>query len=144
MAGGSAERGRRLFSADALGCAKCHAMTAHQRGGGAPSLAGAAQRFTVGHLVESILVPSKQVAPIFGTTSIVTDEGRALAGLVVEEDEQRVVLLLANATREEVAKKSIETRKLQNTSPMPVGLVKTPAELGDLLAYLISANPQAP
>ena len=99
LAGGNAERGRKLFSADALGCAKCHAVLANQKGGGAPSLAGAARRFTVGHLVESILVPSKQVAPIFGTTSIVTDEGRTLAGLVVEESDERVVLLLANATR---------------------------------------------
>jgi putative heme-binding domain-containing protein len=131
---GDPARGRRLFGADALGCVKCHAIGTNQRGGGGPSLAGAAGQFTVSHLVESILLPNKQVAPIFGTTSIVTTDGQSLSGLVVEENDQQVVLLLPTAARQTVAKTSIEARTLQPTSPMPSGLVKTPAELGDLLA----------
>jgi putative heme-binding domain-containing protein len=141
---GDAERGRRLFGADALGCVKCHAMLPNQKGGGAPSLAGASKRFTVSHLVESVLAPGKQVAPVFGTTTIITADGQSLSGLVVEESDDRVVLLLPTAARQEVAKSGIEVRKLQNASPMPSGLVKTPAELGDLLAYLLGENPQAP
>ncbi len=141
---GDAQRGRRLFSADALGCVKCHAILPNQKGGGAPSLADAARRFTVSQLVESILIPNKQVAPIFGTTTIVTDDGKSLTGLVVEEDEEQLVLLLPTATRQAVPKSTIEVRKLQSTSPMPGGLVKTPGELGDLLAYLLSPDPQAP
>jgi putative heme-binding domain-containing protein len=141
---GSAVRGRRLFSADALGCVKCHAVLENQKGGGAPSLAGALKRFTPAHLVESILTPSKQVAPVFGTTTVVTADGQSLSGLVVAEDETRIVLLLPTAARQEVAKSDIEVRRLHETSPMPSGLVKTPAELADLLAYLLSENPQAP
>jgi putative heme-binding domain-containing protein len=141
---GDAERGRRLFGADALGCVKCHAVLPNQKGGGAPSLAGAKQRFTVAHLVESVLAPGKTVAPVFGTTTIVTADGQSLSGLVVEENDEQVVLLLPTAIRKAVAKSDIEARKLQNASPMPSGLVKTPAELADLLAYLLSENPQAP
>ncbi len=143
-ASGDAERGRRLFSADALGCAKCHAILPNQKGGGGPSLADASRRFTVSQLVESVLLPSKQVAPVFGSTSIVTDEGRAFTGLVVEENDEELTLLLATAARQVVAKASIEARKLQPTSPMPAGLIKTPEELGDILAYLLSENPRAP
>ncbi len=141
---GDAQRGRKLFGADALGCVKCHAITANQKGGGATSLAGANQRFTVAHLVESVILPNKQVAPIFGTTTIVTDDGKSLSGLIVEENDREIVLLLPTAQRQAVLKSAIEERKLQATSPMPAGLVKTPAELGDLLAYLLSSNPQAP
>jgi putative heme-binding domain-containing protein len=141
---GDAASGRRLFGADALGCVKCHAIGSSQKGGGAPSLAGAINRFTVAHLVESILVPDKQVAPIFGTTLIVTTDGQALSGLVVEEDEKQLVLLLPTASRRTVAKNEIEERRLQATSPMPSGLVKSTVELRDLLAYLLSPNPQAP
>jgi putative heme-binding domain-containing protein len=144
LAAGDAERGRQLFSADALGCAKCHAILLNQAGGGGPSLADARRRFTVSQLVESILLPSKQVAPIFATTSILTDEGRTLAGLAVEENDERLVLLLPTAARVDVPKRGIEARKLQATSPMPHGLVKTPAELGDILAYLLSDAPRAP
>ncbi len=141
---GDAERGRRLFGADALGCAKCHAVLPQQKGGGAPSLAGAAGRFTVSHVVESILLPNKQVAPLFGTTTIATDDGKSVAGLVIEEDERQVVLLLPTAVRHLVAKSQIEERTLQPISPMPSGLVKSPAELRDLLAYVLSPNPKAP
>ncbi len=141
---GDAERGRLLFGVAALGCVKCHAVLPNQKGGGAPSLAGASKRFTVSHLVESILAPGKQVAPVFGTTTIVTADGQSLSGLVVEENDEQIVLLLPTAARQKVAKSDIEARKLQNASPMPSGLVKTPAELADLLAYLLSDNPKAP
>jgi len=144
VASGDVERGRKLFGTDALGCVKCHAVLPTQAGGGAPSLAEAAKRFTVSHLVESILAPSKQVAPVFGTTTIATVDGETLSGLVVEENNESLVLLLPTAARRSLAKSDIEARKLQPVSPMPTGLVKTPAELGDLLAYLLSANPAAP
>jgi putative heme-binding domain-containing protein len=144
LAGGDAERGRRLFGAAGLGCAKCHAILPNQRGGGGPSLADAARRFTLTHVVESVLLPSKQVADVFGTTTLALDDGKTVSGLAVHEDENKLVLLLPSAARQEVAKSTIEARKLQPVSPMPTGLVKTPAELGDLLAYLMSPHPQAP
>jgi putative heme-binding domain-containing protein len=142
--GGDAQRGRKLFSADMLGCSKCHAVGPNQKSGGGPSLADAARRFTVAHLVESILLPNKQVAPIFGTTSLVTRDGLSLSGLVVEESPTQIVLLLPTAARQVVPLADVEQRALQPTSPMPTGLVKNPAELGDLLAYLLSPNAAAP
>jgi len=62
----------------------------------------------------------------------------------LEEDERQLVLLLPTAIRQSVVKSEIEERTLQPTSPMPSGLVKSPAELGDLLAYLMSPSPKAP
>src|SRR5262249_23532890 len=76
---GDAERGRKLFGVDALGCARCHAVRPNQKGGGGPSLAEAGKRFTVAHLVEAVLAPGKQVAPVFGTTSIVTVDGESIS-----------------------------------------------------------------
>jgi hypothetical protein len=81
---------------------------------------------------------------VFGTTTLALDDGKTVSGLAVHEDENKLVLLLPSAARQEVAKSTIEARKLQPVSPMPTGLVKTPAELGDLLAYLMSPHPQAP
>lgn len=40
--------------------------------------------------------------------------------------------------------KDIEARKPVASSPMPAGLVKTPAELRDLLTYLTSDHPLPP
>ncbi|MFO0946249.1 MAG: LamG-like jellyroll fold domain-containing protein [Planctomycetota bacterium] len=95
---GDPEKGRRLFGADALGCVKCHAITANQQGNGAPSLADAAKRFTVAHLVESVLLPNRQVADVFRSTLLVTSDGQIHTGLVVAESEDAIELLLPNAT----------------------------------------------
>ncbi|MGE3316579.1 MAG: c-type cytochrome, partial [Planctomycetaceae bacterium] len=139
-ADGDVARGRKIFSAEGIGCAKCHAIDANSAGQGGPSLAGAKARFTVPYLVESMLLPNKMISPVFKATQIVTKEGKTLIGLVVGETGEKVELLLNDATRASIAKSEIEERKLQETSPMPAGLLKKPEELRDLLAYLLSVQ----
>jgi putative heme-binding domain-containing protein len=159
---GDAARGRTLFGADALGCVKCHGIVPGQSGAGAPSLAGARERFTVAHLVESVLLPSRQVAPPFRATHIITIDGQVLSGLIVAEDERgetvdgteganggnqaigAITILLPDATRRIIPLDQIDERRELETSPMPAGVVRTPDELRDLLAYLLSENPQPP
>ena len=50
-----------------------------------PSLAEAGKRFTAPYVVESILLPSKQVADAFRATTLTLTDGRVLTGLVVNE-----------------------------------------------------------
>ena len=107
--GGNAARGRKLFGS--LGCAKCHAITADQKGGGAPSLSQAGKRFTAPYVVESILLPSKQVADAFRSSTITLTDGRVLTGLVMNETADGLELLQPDATRKAVLKKDIEARK---------------------------------
>lgn len=141
---GDAAAGRRLFGRDGLGCVKCHAISPNQSASGGPSLAGAARRFTVDHLVESVLLPSRQIAPLFRATTLEMADGRLITGLVLAEDGQEIELLLPDATRLKLSTADIERRELSNVSPMPAGLVKTPEELRHLLAYLLSENPVPP
>jgi putative heme-binding domain-containing protein len=139
---GNAAEGRRLFGA--LNCAKCHAISPDQNIAGAPSLTDARKRFTIAHLVESILLPSRQVAEQFRATLITLANGQMMSGLVVNETEDTLELLLPDASRRTLRKKDIEERKVTDSSPMPSGLVKKPEELLDLLAYLLSDNPLPP
>jgi putative heme-binding domain-containing protein len=134
---GNADRGRKLFSADGIGCAKCHAIDGTSAAVGGPSLANASARFTVAYLVESVLAPSRSVAPVFRATSFVLRDGKTLTGLVLSENSEKIELLCSDATRKKIARSDIEVRKLQDISPMPAGLVKTPEELRDLLAFLL-------
>jgi putative heme-binding domain-containing protein len=143
-ADGNADNGRRLAGSASLGCVKCHAFVAGQSGAGAPSLAEAARRFTVPQLVESILLPGRQVAEPFRASTIILADGRSLAGLVVSETAQEIDVLLPDAMRVKLAKADIEDRQLSNQSPMPSGLIKSVDELRDLLAYLRSENPLPP
>lgn len=141
-AAGDAASGRKLFGT--LACAKCHAIVPDQKTAGAPSLGGARLRFTVPHLVESMLLPSRQVAEPFRAQSITTSAGLTVTGLVVGETAEGVEVLLPDATRRTIPVKEIEERTTTTLSPMPQGLVKTPAELRDLLAYLLSEKPTPP
>jgi putative heme-binding domain-containing protein len=137
---GDPERGRKLFSADGVGCAKCHATRTEAPVQGGPSLADAAKRFTLPHLVESILLPSKTVSPVFRATLVVTKEGKTYSGLVVTETAEKLDLLLPDAKTQTILKSDIEERKMQDISPMPPGVVKKPEELRDLLAFLLSGD----
>ncbi|HEX4128830.1 MAG TPA: hypothetical protein VHZ24_02220 [Pirellulales bacterium] len=134
-AAGNATEGRRLF--ESVGCAKCHALSADEQSGGGPSLAEARLRFTVPYLVESILVPNKQISPLFRATQVVTSDGKTVLGLLVAETAEKIELLLPDTKRVSIAKSDIEERALQSLSPMPQGIVRKPEELRDILAYLL-------
>ena len=133
---GDAKQGQKLFQM--IGCAKCHAVKTDVPVEGGPSLADTAKRFTIAYLVESTLLPNKQISPVFRATRIVTTEGKLLTGLVVGETTDKIDLLLPTAERVTINTTDIEMRRLENLSPMPQGLIKNTDELRDLLAYLLS------
>ncbi len=133
---GDVVQGKKLF--EALSCSKCHAADNNSEVIGGPSLAEASKRFTVQHLVESILLPSKQVSPVFQSTAIVTKDGRQITGLIIGETGEKLELLLPDAKRKTILKADIDRRQLQNLSPMPQGVIKKPKELRDVLAFLLS------
>jgi putative heme-binding domain-containing protein len=138
---GNAQHGRQLF--DSLGCSKCHAITNDAPGGGGPSLAGAGKRFTVPYIVESVLLPSKVVSPLFRFTVIRLKSGDILGGLVVSETADVLDLRLQDTTLKTISKSDIDARKQEDRSPMPQGLVRTPEELKDLLAFILSDRGQS-
>src|SRR5579862_172872 len=133
---GDAKQGQALFAT--RGCAVCHAVKAGDKGGGGPSLAGVAGRFNVAYLVESVMLPSKTVAPMFRASLVKLNSGEVLSGLICGETGDEIEMLLSNGTRRIVKKDAIEKRKVLEKSPMPEGLIQTPAELRDLLAFLIA------
>jgi putative heme-binding domain-containing protein len=132
---GDAVNGKKLFTS--LACGTCHGIQKGAPGGGAPSLAGARKRFTVQYVVESILLPNKVVAPLFRWTVINTRDGQTFNGLVVGETSDEIQMRLTNASLHVIPKSQVTSRQVQDHSPMPQGLVRTPDELRDLLAYIL-------
>jgi putative heme-binding domain-containing protein len=136
VAQGDARVGAKLFTD--RGCMTCHASKPADPGGGGPSLAGAGVRFTIPYLVESVITPNKTVSPIFKWTMVTEKSGDSSAGLITSETGDEIELLLPTGIRETIKKADIATRELQDRSPMPEGLITTPAELRDLLSYLMT------
>ncbi len=122
------------------GCFRCHR---HAGRGGVvgPDLTAQAQLGTGPKLLESLLYPSREIAPQFVTWSILTHDGRSLSGVLVAEGAAgERWFAAASGEIFRLAADEIESFTAQPTSLMPENLVDqmSDQELADLLAYLQS------
>ena len=84
------------------------------------------------------MTPNKTVAPMFRWTLVRLNDDEEFAGLVTGETADEIDLLLPAGIHRTVAKSKIAERQIQDRSPMPEGLIQSPDELRDLLAFLLS------
>jgi putative heme-binding domain-containing protein len=90
-------------------------------------------------LIESIVRPSREIAPQFAAWLIVTSAGKTMTGMLVHE-EATGQQTYADQKGElfELKPEEIESRRLEPLSIMPEGLpqLMTVQEFRDLLAFL--------
>jgi putative heme-binding domain-containing protein len=109
-----------------------------------PDLTSVARRFDRGDILESIVEPSRSVAENYRNLIIVTDSGRVLVGRLATTGDFRAEKLRLNVDPLhpgqfiEIDKREMEEQQLDDTSPMPRGLLDgfTREEIADLLAFL--------
>jgi putative heme-binding domain-containing protein len=133
--------GRQVFVKN---CAACHRLAGEGEKIG-PDLEGIGIR-GLERLLEDLLDPSRNVDPAFRATQIVTTDGRAVAGLVLREEGD--VLVLADSAGKEVRlpRGQIEDRRIAPLSAMPANVADVIAEqdLYHLLAYLLGQQQTVP
>jgi putative heme-binding domain-containing protein len=134
----SASRGADVF---ARNCAVCHAIEGK---GGAlgPQLDGIGGRGP-DRLLEDILDPNRNVDRAFRMNVITLKNGNVVTGLPRREEGAQLVLADAAAQETRVTIADIAERKETETSLMPptFGDLIPPAELNDLLAFLLGKKP---
>ena len=132
---GDAARGEQVFG-KAL-CAACHKHGDLGQEMG-PDLTDVAQRFGRNDLLDAILTPSKSISDQWASVEITTRDKKVVAGVIVSEDAEAVVLQPVGAPSVKVPVKDIQSRQTATVSPMPEGLVNalTLREIADLLAFL--------
>jgi len=136
---GDVEAGERIFfSPKSVGCWRCHE---HEGRGAAvgPALSTIARNMTRERLVESIVQPSKEIAPLYTPWVLQIDDGRALAGMYVGEEVDGTLRIADNTGKiHGVHPRHIEIKQPSEQSIMPAGLAYqlTKQELRDLLAFL--------
>jgi putative membrane-bound dehydrogenase-like protein len=137
---GDAAAGERIFfHPQSAGCAKCHQVDG--RGGRiGPDLTVGARALDRRRLIESILLPSKEIAPQFTVWSLATEDGRTLTGILLGENAKEFTQIFGDTYGKTFTLKiaDIESRTAQPHSIMPIGLEKlmTTQEFRDLLAFL--------
>jgi putative heme-binding domain-containing protein len=137
---GNPEHGRQVFldAARSL-CIKCHRVGDQGERIG-PELTGLGSRFSRIHIIESILEPSRTIAPGLETVVVALKSGQLVTGVKVAETEASITLGDNQGGKHVVAKADIEEQHRQAVSTMPEGLEKrlTEDEFVDLISYLAS------
>ncbi|MBL8852356.1 MAG: HEAT repeat domain-containing protein [Planctomycetaceae bacterium] len=128
------ENGRRLFREH---CAGCHQLEGHGSALG-PSLAGLAHK-GIDFILNNVLDPNLEVNPQYFNYVVLRDDGRTSTGILVEENATSILLQRADNVRETLLRSEIQELKNTGQSIMPEGLERTltPAQMSDLLAYLL-------
>jgi quinoprotein glucose dehydrogenase len=139
LEGGDAEAGRRIFFERAdVQCVRCHGV-GDQGGQVGPPLTKIGADKTREYLLESILLPNKQIAEGWGQVAVQLQNESVEVGRVAKESEGFLMLVLADGTRKAIAKGDIKARKAA-LSAMPEDLAKnlSKRDLRDLVAFLAS------
>jgi quinoprotein glucose dehydrogenase len=137
MEGGDAETGRRIFREKAeASCTKCHKVKG-QGGEVGPALDGIGGQKSREYLLESLLLPNKDIAQGFAQVVLLLKSEAVESGRIEAETPAEVSLILADGSRKKIAKKDIQARKV-GLSPMPEDLAKklSRRDLRDLIEFL--------
>lgn len=137
---GDAARGREIFfHSSAAQCKNCHRV--HNSGAAVgPDLSQIGKKYERATLLETILDPSKAIAPEYTAYLLETVQGHVYAGFLVERDDKQVVLKDAAGKLIKVAAQDVEVLEAQKKSLMPELVLRdvTAQDAADLLAYLTS------
>ncbi|MDG2384589.1 MAG: hypothetical protein P8N76_23170 [Pirellulaceae bacterium] len=138
----SIDRGRLIF--EEASCSKCHLVAAKGNKLG-PELMGVAKRHQGIKLLQQILMPSAEIHKDYQTQLFVTEEGKIITGLVVQENAEKVTVLpnpLKPKETIDIPAATIAERRVSKLSTMPEGLLMNfdRSEILDLIAFLSSTN----
>ncbi|MCC9609745.1 c-type cytochrome [Blastopirellula sp. JC732] len=94
-------------------------------------------------LLSSVFDPSLVIGPDYQGRMVLTADGRTLTGLMVEDNDQRVVLKLQGGKLETIPRDDVDAIRVSKLSLMPEGVEKqlSEQELIDLFAYLSLTRP---
>jgi putative heme-binding domain-containing protein len=118
---------------------KCHSIGS-EGGRIGPSLDRIASRRAAEFIMESIVQPSKEIAPEFEAVVVATKEGKVITGLRINETNFNIQLREENGRFHSFLKRDLEEVKVMAKSLMPENLPEllTVKELHDLFAFLMT------
>lgn len=140
---GDAGRGKKLFQDARSTCSTCHNPPAGSQRLG-PNLEELKTKLSDVELVESLLKPSKRIEKDYAQVAVVTDDGRQLTGIKIEENDREIVL--RNPAQPEpirISKDVIDEVVQSPVSLMPANLMrllKDRREFDDLLRYVLETR----
>jgi len=135
---GDLERGKLIFFSDGARCRNCHELDDKQKSLG-PTLREVVKKHPQSaDMLQHILQPSLKIEEPFAAFAVVTDDGRVLAGLIIEQNDKEVTLKTPDKQVIKLSRSNIEELRKSDKSLMPDRILSdlTAQEAADLLAYI--------
>ncbi len=122
-------------------CGQCHTIYGEGESLG-PDLTSNG-RGSFDQLLASVFDPSLVIGQSYQTTTVVTEGGRNLTGLVAEDNDRRIVLAMPGGGKEVVPRNDVKYTRTSKLSMMPEGIetILGRRELADLFAFLALDRP---
>jgi putative heme-binding domain-containing protein len=136
--GGNVDRGREVFrDVERSLCLKCHRLGG-EGGRIGPDLTGIGRRYSRVHILESILQPSRTIAPSYESVAVALTSGQVLTGVKVAESAATLTVGDNQGKSHEIPRDEIDELRVQTLSTMPEGLETklTDQQFVDLIAFL--------
>jgi len=143
---GDPSRGAVIFYRQGLSCTQCH--TAGEGGKPlGPDLSQLGVRATYAHVIESILLPSKEIQDGFKSEKILTADGQIIIGMIRgENNEELQVIVPGEDQPRRISLDDVDARVAAG-SMMPAGLINQlsdEAEFFDLVSFLVELGRAGP
>lgn len=131
---GSRSSGRDVFRRV---CSSCHKVDDVGTDFG-PNLEDVGKRLSRREIIDSLIEPSKKVDKKYVATSIITTQGTTEIGLVIEQDDKSVTLVLGDGKHKTFPREEIDEMTATSQSSMPENLPATlaPTEFLDVIEFL--------
>ncbi|MCE9528660.1 MAG: PQQ-dependent sugar dehydrogenase [Planctomycetales bacterium] len=139
---GNHDRGKLIFFSDGARCRNCHETDDKSKSVG-PTLLDIAKKYPKpSDMLEHVLKPSLKIDEPFAAYVLLTTEGQAHTGLLVEKTDQEVVLKTAERQIVRIKTADIDQFKKSEKSLMPERILSdlTPQEAADLVEYIRSQS----
>lgn len=134
--GGDVVKGRSIFFQSQVGqCMRCHAF-GDMGGNVGPALDGIGAKLSRQEILESLIDPSKRIAPGFGLVSLKLDNGQQVNGTLAKETGNELLVRQGSKPDTLVRKSNITERKDAPSSMPDMKQLLSRREIRDLVSYL--------
>lgn len=143
LEGGDAARGETIvWGRSEASCRRCHKV--NDNGGEVgPNLTTIGKDKSREYLLESIVHPNAQIAKGFETTTMITDRGRIIAGIVQEENDEEVTLMKPDGELVRIPKDTIDQRATGQSAMPELAKFLSKRDLRDIVEYLATLKEPA-
>ena len=103
-----------------------------------PALSGIGKKLSREQLLEALITPSSRLSPGYGTVSLTLNDGQTVAGILMHESQDELILKTGDAEPLEVPVSRIKARTNLPSSMPPMAEIMSKSEIRDVIAFLSS------